>query len=103
MNHVSHIVPPKVSTMPELSMLQSAVGYSLTSKLFDIPTLKFHPDCGNSLAAKAGRAPASDCGMKCPGNTTEFCGRSNGLMNSILFRSLPCRTNSLNFQVAQTD
>ncbi|KAF7933528.1 uncharacterized protein EAE98_003237 [Botrytis deweyae] len=35
--------------------------------------------CGNSLAAGAGRALASDCSMRCPGNATEFCGGPNRL------------------------
>ncbi|ESZ98504.1 hypothetical protein SBOR_1166 [Sclerotinia borealis F-4128] len=35
--------------------------------------------CGNSLAAGAGPAPASDCSMTCPGNVTEFCGGPNRL------------------------
>lgn len=41
--------------------------------------LKGPSDCGNSLTAGAGPAPASDCSMKCSGNATEFCGGPNRL------------------------
>lgn len=87
MNHVSYIVPPKASTMLEQNMPQNAVCYFSTFKLLNVPTLKFHPDCGNSLAAGAGRALASECSMKCPGNATEFCGKSNGLIGFIVLKS----------------
>lgn len=36
-------------------------------------------DCGNTLAAGSGPAPAGDCSMTCTGNTTEACGGPNRL------------------------
>lgn len=38
-----------------------------------------HVDCGNSLAAGSGPAPATDCSMPCSGNATEACGGPNRL------------------------
>ncbi|KAA8569468.1 hypothetical protein EYC84_001099 [Monilinia fructicola] len=48
--------------------------------------------CGNSLATGAKPAPASDCSMKCSGNSSEWCGGPNRL-NLYWNGKIPPQTN----------
>ncbi|TGO46222.1 hypothetical protein BOTNAR_0602g00010 [Botryotinia narcissicola] len=59
---------------------ESCISY-FTPKILNYAGTEYASECycGNSLAAGAGRALASDCSMRCPGNATEFCGGSNRL------------------------